>query len=61
MAETGVGKPITQHLKKISKEGVPVNLYDTKGLELSESVQAEIKINSYGLDKLVDVTLLKLN
>ncbi|CUO16837.1 YcjF family protein [Clostridium paraputrificum] len=43
MAETGVGKPVTQHLKKISKEGVPVSLYDTKGLELSETVQAEIK------------------
>ena len=31
------------NLKKISKEGVPVNLYDTKGLELSETVQAQIK------------------
>lgn len=43
MAETGTGRPVTQHLKKISKEGVPVNLYDTKGLELSEIVQTEIK------------------
>ncbi|VYU58832.1 DUF697 domain-containing protein [Clostridium tertium] len=43
MAETGIGRPVTQHLKKISKEGIPVNLYDTKGLELSETVQAEIK------------------
>ena len=32
MAETGIGSPVTQHLKKISKEGVPVSLYDTKGL-----------------------------
>lgn len=43
MAETGAGKPITQHLKKISKEGIPVSLYDTKGLELSGVVQEEIK------------------
>ena len=43
MAETGTGRPVTQHLKKISKEGIPVNLYDTKGLELSETVQEEIK------------------
>ena len=43
MAETGTGRPVTQHLKKISKEGIPVNLYDTKGLELNEEVQAEIK------------------
>ncbi|SQB61071.1 tRNA modification GTPase TrmE [Clostridium perfringens] len=43
MAETGTGRPVTQHLKKISKEGIHVNLYDTKGLELNETVQAEIK------------------
>lgn len=43
IAETGTGKPVTQHLKKISKEGIPVNLYDTKGLELNESVQEEIR------------------
>lgn len=43
MAETGIGKPVTQHLKKISKEGIPVNLYDTKGLELDPKVQEEIK------------------
>lgn len=43
LAETGVGRPVTQHLKKISKEGVPINLYDTKGLELEEKVQEEIK------------------
>jgi len=43
MAETGIGKPVTPHLKKISKEGIPVNLYDTKGLELDPKVQEEIK------------------
>lgn len=43
LAETGVGRPITQHLKKLSKEGLPITLYDTKGLELDEKVQEEIK------------------
>lgn len=43
MAETGIGKPVTQHLKKISKEGIPINLYDTKGLELNKNIQEEIK------------------
>lgn len=43
LAETGVGKPVTQHLKKITKEGIPITLYDTKGLELNEEVQHEIK------------------
>ena len=42
LAETGTGKPVTQHLRRISKEGIPLILYDTKGLELSSSVQREI-------------------
>lgn len=42
LAETGIGKPITKHLRKISKEGIPINIYDTKGLELEKSVQREV-------------------
>lgn len=42
LAETGIGKPITKHLRKISKEGMPINIYDTKGLELERSVQREV-------------------
>lgn len=36
MAETGQGRPVTQHTRRISKEGVPVSIYDTKGLEIKE-------------------------
>lgn len=43
LTETGIGKPVTKHLRKISKEGVPINIYDTKGLELSEEVQHEVR------------------
>ncbi|MGP6139071.1 MULTISPECIES: YcjF family protein [unclassified Jeotgalibaca] len=43
LASTGIGKPITKHLRRISKEGVPIVLYDTRGLELSESVQSEVR------------------
>lgn len=43
LAETGIGKPVTKHLRKISKEGVPINIYDTKGLELNEAVQHEVR------------------
>lgn len=42
LAETGTGKPVTQHLRRISKEGIPLILYDTKGFELSSHVQREI-------------------
>ncbi|MCZ0716713.1 YcjF family protein [Aerococcus kribbianus] len=42
LAETGVGKPITQHIRRITKEGIPLVLYDTRGLELEQSVQDQV-------------------
>lgn len=36
MADTGQGRPVTQHTKRITKEGVPVAIYDTKGLEIKD-------------------------
>ena len=36
MVETGQGKPVTQHTRKITKEGIPVSIYDTKGLEIKD-------------------------
>lgn len=43
LAETGIGRPITKHLEKISKDGIPINLYDTRGLELDQKVQREVR------------------
>jgi uncharacterized protein (DUF697 family)/predicted GTPase len=43
IAKTGVGKPVTRHLRKYQKEEVPVAIYDSKGLELSEKVQRKVK------------------
>lgn len=43
LAETGVGKPVTEHLKRITKEGIPINLYDSRGLELDLDVQKEVR------------------
>lgn len=43
LAATGVGKPVTQHLRRISKEHIPIVLYDTKGLELKEETQKMVK------------------
>lgn len=34
IVETGVGRPVTQEIKKIEKEGFPLALYDVPGLEL---------------------------
>lgn len=43
LAETGMGKPITSHMRKITKKDVPLSIYDTRGFELGKEVQAEVK------------------
>lgn len=52
LADTGIGKPITQQIKKITKENFPLAIYDTPGIELGgenalnslmEQVKKEIK------------------
>lgn len=42
LAETGIGQPITKHLHKIEKDGVPMVLYDTRGLELDAETQIQV-------------------
>ena len=39
LADTGIGKPVTDRCKLIYKEGVPLRIYDTVGLELDEDNQ----------------------
>ena len=43
LAETGMGKPVTTYMRKITKKGVPLAIYDTRGFELGKEVQAEVK------------------
>ena len=43
LAETGMGKTVTQHMRKITKKGVPLAIYDTRGFELGKEVQTEVK------------------
>lgn len=42
IAKTGVGMPITQEVQKLTKEGVPLTLFDTQGLELNVDVQHDV-------------------
>jgi uncharacterized protein (DUF697 family)/predicted GTPase len=43
LAEVGMGKPVTKHMRKITKKGVPLAIYDTRGFELGKEVQTEVK------------------
>jgi uncharacterized protein (DUF697 family) len=35
MADTGQGRPVTQNTREITKEGVPLTIWDTRGLEMA--------------------------
>lgn len=50
IAATGVGLPITQHIQKLTKEGIPLTLYDTQGLELNAEAQNKVLLS---LSKLI--------
>lgn len=43
LADTGMGKPVTSHMRKITKKGAPLAIYDARGFELGKEVQAEVK------------------
>ncbi len=43
LAETGMGKPVTTHMRKITKKDVPLAIYDTRGFELGKEVQSQVK------------------
>lgn len=36
MVETGQGRPVTQNTREIIKDGVPLTIFDTRGLEMSQ-------------------------
>lgn len=45
LAETGQGKPVTKNTREITKEGVPLTIFDTRGLEMKdfESTLSELE------------------
>lgn len=57
LAETGVGKPVTQTMKEYSKEGEPVHIFDTKGFELGNAltIREELKLEIEKRKKLGDM------
>lgn len=36
LAETGDGRPVTMTTREIKKEGIPLSIFDTRGLEVNE-------------------------
>lgn len=49
IAATGIGKPVTKHLQRISRKDVPITIYDSRGLELSPEVQKQVRTEVFSL------------
>lgn len=49
IAATGIGKPVTKHLQKITRKDVPITIYDSRGLELSPEVQGQVREEIFSL------------
>lgn len=47
MAKVGAGKPVTQKIEKYEKLGIPIKLYDTKGLELKEYKETISQVEAF--------------
>ena len=43
LVKTGIGEPVTGHIQKITKPGFPLAIYDTRGFELGQDSQKEIR------------------
>ncbi len=43
LAETGIGKPVTKHMRLLKKNDFPLQIYDTRGFELGKDAQSEVK------------------
>lgn len=42
-AETGLGRPVTDEIRRIEKKDYPMAIYDTPGFELIKEQQTKIK------------------
>ncbi len=43
LAETGMGRPVTEHMRRLTKKDYPLSIYDTRGFELGKDAQKEVK------------------
>ena len=42
LAQTGIGRPVTEHMRRIVKPDFPLAIYDTRGFELNGQIQQQI-------------------
>ena len=51
LAETGDGRPVTRTTREIKKEGIPLSVFDTRGLELGEYQNTVQELEKFILER----------
>lgn len=51
LATTGQGRPVTQDTREIKKEGVPLSIFDTRGLEMADFSKTVGDVRSFISDR----------
>ncbi len=47
LATTGQGRPVTQNTREIRKEGIPLSIFDTRGLEMADFSRTIASLRSF--------------
>jgi predicted GTPase len=47
LATTGQGRPVTQQTREIKKDGIPVSVFDTRGLELEKFQETLLELSNF--------------
>ena len=50
-AATGVGKPVTQGTREITKDGIPLSIFDSRGLELADFKETDEQLRKFIADR----------
>jgi len=50
-ATTGQGRPVTQNTREITKDGIPLSIFDTRGLEMSDFSSTMKSLKSFISDR----------
>ena len=54
LANTGQGRPVTQNTREIKKAGVPLSIFDTRGLEMADYDETLNQLRSIVIEKAKD-------
>ncbi|WP_237269723.1 YcjF family protein [Synechocystis sp. CACIAM 05] len=50
-AETGQGRPVTQDTREIKKEGIPLTIFDSRGLEMADFSETLEELRQFVINK----------